>query len=615
MSETTLTSEDSLRALIEQVVNGQATDFQRQQLEQRLLRDEQAMDAYLNYVNLHASLNHWFLAEPTEDAAMALAEFSAALSREQLVRSTKSGSNWGWLAACTAIGLLLVVVALQFPMMQSWFESAVPQGPSIIHIDGEVQLVSTDEQSAALTRGRALQTGETITTQSDDDRVILRYDDGTEIVLLGSSKLAIEQSLQGGKQLQLLAGLLQADVAPQPTAAPLVIVTPQTRVRVLGTRFELVTDEQDGTRLDLESGRVELVRDDQETVRVEPSSIALVTDKKEPIRVFPRPHVVDSPQRETVFRGLKSAAFAEDGTTLIGATRWQALYWSADDRLEIIPLSAHGRQGISLRDQSNSLLTYFDSHDRSLVVWDAHTRRPVQSFSNIAQLRRKFPSSKDRPENWNPTSTVAAISPEADCLVFQAAREFRPWRSDRPHWPEFAGEYDGQFVSDLAISPDGKTLAVAVRRGKLDLVDIVSGEINTSWSLRHRVPFAMDFSADGRRLVVGLAGRVRVYDVEAGEMLAEIEQPGLPFLNVAISADGRTIAAAALGEHVWVWDIDGDAEYPLLDVGGARDLAFSSDGQQLAVVSRGSRLTVWNLSSIAESALASESVTTTTSTR
>ena len=119
----------------------------------------------------------------------------------------------------------------------------------------------------------------------------------------------------------------------------------------------------------------------------------------------------------------------------------------------------------------------------------------------------------------------------------------------------------------------------------------------------------MTFSADGRRLVVGLAGRVRVYDVEAGEMLTEIEQPGLPFLHVAISADGQHIAAAALGEHVWVWDVDGGVEFPLFDVGGARDLAFSPDGQRLAVVSRGSRLTVWNLASLADTTVASTSVT------
>ena len=134
-------------------------------------------------------------------------------------------------------------------------------------------------------------------------------------------------------------GLLQADVARQPEDAPLMIVTPQARVRVLGTRFELATDEQDGTRLDLESGQVELVRGDERPVKVEPNSIAIVPTTADPIRVSPRPAVVETPERETSFKGLKSVAFADDGETLIASTGWQALYWYEDDRLEVVPFS------------------------------------------------------------------------------------------------------------------------------------------------------------------------------------------------------------------------------------------------------------------------------------
>ena len=41
---------------------------------------------------------------------------------------------------------------------------------------------------------------------------------------------------------------------------------------------------------------------------------------------------------------------------------------------------------------------------------------------------------------------------------------------------------------------------------------------------------------------VGLAGHVAVHDVATGDVLGNFEQPGLPFLKIAISADGRFVA-------------------------------------------------------------------------
>ena len=163
-------------------------------------------------------------------------------------------------------------------------------------------------------------------------------------------------------------------------------------------------------------------------------------------------------------------------------------------------------------------------------------------------------------------------------------------------WPDFAQNYDGRFVGALATSPDGQTLAVAVRRDRVDLVDINTGETKTTWSLRHKVPFAMQFSADGQSLALGLGGHVAVHAVDSGERLAQFEEPGLPFLKVAISPNGRFVAAASLGERVWLWDVSEKIQLPLLEIGGPiQQLEFAPDGDRLAVLSRGGRLTVWDV--------------------
>lgn len=588
----------TLRQLIEAVVNGDASDQQRRQLEQRLLDDEGARDAWLNYVNLHAALGRWFL---SSDSARAIADediadFALLMSREGLANSSHHRGYIAWLGMLVAVCLLLALGFYQSPWFRPHRDFSTASGPLMVQRSGDVKIQAADGSAMAATGNGAVRPGETVITAGDEDRVVLRYDDGTEIVLLGSSTLTIDRSPGGGKQLLLKAGLLKADVTPQPSGAPLWIVTPQARVRVLGTRFDLSADEHGGTRLDLESGRVELVRSNEKPVRVEPNSIAIVPASLDPIRVSPRPAIVDTPLRETTFRGLKSLDFAADGQTLVAGTRWQAVYWYPDDRMEVIPLSVQGSKGINLRHQINSLLAYFDGQNQELIVWDAASRQPLRVFEDVAALPQQFRLLPDRPENWSPLSNVAVVSPQGDWMVFQVGREFRVWRAGEESWPKFAWDYDGRFVGALAASPDGGTVAVALRRDRVDLVDLKTGVITATWTLQHEVPFAMEFSADGRRLAVALAGHVEVRDAGTGDLVADFPQPGLPFTKVAISANGRFVAGASLGERVWMWDTVESSELPLLDIGGSiQDLAFARDGDRLAVLSRGGRLTVWDV--------------------
>ena len=586
--------EETLRSLIETVVNGEASDEQRQQLEHRLLNDEQARDAWLNYVNLHASLNRWFLAsssaQPVDNNVV---DTTTILSRETS-RPKGYRSYRPWITISTVA--LLLVVSVYFLLQPSVRETPIVDAPKIVKLAGDIRIRLPDGSTVEATSRDTIRPGEQVISNSDEDRVVLRYGDGTEIVLLGSSSLTVSNASGSGKQLHLKTGLLRADVAPQPSDSPLVIATPQTQVRVLGTRFDLSTDEISGTRLDLESGQVELVRGQESPVKVEPQFIAIIPTTSAPISVSPRPAVVDTPQRETVFRGLKSVAFAEDGKTLIAGTRWQALYWYEDDRLEVIPLSKHGRNGINLLQQSCSQLIYFERHEKKIKIFDAQTRKSRTIFENILDLRGQFRKSPDRPETWNPVAKLEVVSPTADWLGFQVGRELRVWRAEPPHWPNFARDYDGRFIGALSSSPSGDTLAVAVRRGHVDLIDVKTGEITTNWSLKHEVPFAMDFSTNGQFLAVGLAGHVAVHDVTTGDVVADFKQPGLPFLKVAISADGRFLAASSLGERVWMWDVTNGDELPLLDIGEPiHDLTFSPKGDRLAIVSRGGQLTVWNV--------------------
>ncbi len=582
---------ETLQSLIEAVINGDATAQQQQRLEERLVADPAARTAYLQYVNLHAGLHRRFLAG---DAASAPEEKQAPVVAKQATLAWKRTL----MVALAVLPVLLLAGWWLYTDGQSRDERM--KSPVIAQAGPAAFITSAGGEQIAAEKGAILRPGESVVTSTEDGRVVLRYEDGAEIIALGSTRLSLEPSRGRGKRLKLDAGMISAKVTPQPSHAPLIIETPHTSVRVVGTQFALAADARAGTRLELESGRVELLHGDDERIAIEAGSIAIVQNAQAPVQVSPRPLVVTTPDREVVFRGLRSIGYSGDGGPMIGATRWQAFYWHDDERLEVVPLHENGKKGIDLRLQHGANLVYYNRTSKELVNWDATTRQPVDAFRKVADLKRQFRKTESRTSDWNPAGHIAAISPQDNWLAFQVGREFRVWRVEKKLWAAFAKDYDRRFVSALAGSPDGRLLAIAVRRDRLDLVEIATGKVTATWPLKHEVPFSMDFSRSGRLLAASFAGRVAVYDVEAGNMVNKFEEPGLAFLRISVSAQERFVAASTPSGQVWLWDIVNNQALPVLETGApVRGLEFAPDSDELTVLAPGGRVTLWDISKYA----------------
>jgi len=69
----------------------------------------------------------------------------------------------------------------------------------------------------------------------------------------------LNQMAGAGKKIRVRAGVVAVDATRQPEGLPLLLVTPQAEVRVLGTRFALVVEET-GTRVEVLEGRVRMTR-------------------------------------------------------------------------------------------------------------------------------------------------------------------------------------------------------------------------------------------------------------------------------------------------------------------------------------------------------------------
>jgi hypothetical protein len=81
-------------------------------------------------------------------------------------------------------------------------------------------------------------------------------------VELRPNTAAVFPAADAGKRIQVERGVVRAQVAKQPAGQPMVFQTPHSDATVVGTTLRLIVDPdpKDGTRLDVEEGKVRLLR-------------------------------------------------------------------------------------------------------------------------------------------------------------------------------------------------------------------------------------------------------------------------------------------------------------------------------------------------------------------
>ncbi|MCS7168011.1 MAG: c-type cytochrome domain-containing protein [Gemmatales bacterium] len=204
-------------------------------------------------------------------------------------------------------------------------------------------------------------------------------------------------------------------------------------------------------------------------------------------------------------------------------------------------------------------------------------------------------------------------SPKANLLVELRKRWNPPLPPAQYRFPA--------VIRALAFTPDGKHLLVG---GYFEILvwDWENGQLVKRIRTRAERTNALAFLPDGKTLVVaggrpGQEGDVRVYDFsakptrqdgaidyldgvdpKAGVLLRELVQTDDEMLALAVSKDGKRVAAGGCDRIVRVWDtekwaleqsIENHADWVL-------DLCFTPDGKYLLSASRDKTAKVWDLS-------------------
>lgn len=163
------------------------------------------------------------------------------------------------------------------------------------------------------------------------------------------------------------------------------------------------------------------------------------------------------------------------------------------------------------------------------------------------------------------------------------------------------------WVIGVAFSPDGRLIATGESgssaesrhtvHAKLRIWDVETGELLNTFEGHQAGIWSVLFNSDGDRLVTSsFDGTVRIWDVETGEILHTLNRSGV-VLYATFSPDGQLVISGGSDRNIYIWDT-GTGE--LIDtLRGHRAtvgfLDFSPDGQLLASAGDDSTVRLWDM--------------------
>lgn len=530
----------ALAALIESTLNGEADDAQFLELERRLRNDAAAREAYATYVNLHCELTERFAVEgdivgleaefEREFLEGELADFRRTLSAKSLGHASRPSTlrQCIMLAMIAASLLAALFVWNEFASRDFAAQDALAQ---VRDLEGEVRIIGSDHTSMARI-GDVLRPAQRLRTAERDARAVLEYADGTTVALYSDS--VVQAPADGDVRLRLLSGSIEVDAAKQPADRPLVLATDHARYVVLGTRFRLYRDEA-ASRLELNEGEVRLEREENdrivESIEVQAGQAAVASADTVPVEIMP---------------------------LAAGRAHLRATFDFPGDHVIVAPSG----EWLAVSDQSRGL--------RTLRLPDGLP---------LAEQRR----------DAGPSDGLAITDDERTIVQLNRGGFVQVWRLGESQAVKLP--FTGENVRSRALSPDGRFAAhssdsgievvrVNLRDKSLDSVaelPNLNGRTGKAWSLA--------FSRDGQRLAAGFwDGALRVYDVEAGDSIYEVQLADTVF-PLAISGDGRWLAAHTNAGGLTIIDTVTREQQTLWSSSGARVVCLSfatDDGRLLA---------------------------------
>jgi WD40 repeat protein len=199
--------------------------------------------------------------------------------------------------------------------------------------------------------------------------------------------------------------------------------------------------------------------------------------------------------------------------------------------------------------------------------------------------------------------TALSFSPDGSAIAASGYHEITLWNSaDGTLKRRLSGLAERTY--DIAYSPDGKWLATA--SGDPGIYGIArlwvaepggGGKPVRDLVETQDVVFCVAFSPDSKKIATAGADRtLRIFEVETGKLLAQIEDHADWIFGVAFSPDGKRVATASRDKTSKVFDVE--KRDSLVTFPGhlqpVYTVSFTPDGKAVATGGEDNRIRIWN---------------------
>ncbi len=289
-----------------------------------------------------------------------------------------------------------------------------------------------------------------------------------------------------------------------------------------------------------------------------------------------------------------SLDFGPDSETLASGGADTVYVWRVAQHSGPVILP-HPKTVSSVRFAPKGKAVITSAHDRILRVWNAETGALARASGPLCIYESRRGYSKGVGKN-----TERRQFDYCDCAMRFSSTGTRvagKWRECSVFlWDVASGLVVARFedlsvrIGELALHPDGKTIAAATDGDEIIMWDMVAGwptaVIPTDGRAR-----TLRFSPDGKVLAFrsGDSG-IHLWDVENRRELKAMASHRILFLSLDISPDGGYLASTSRDEILRIWDLHPYRELRRLEGAGGRTVRFSPDGKTVASAFRDGRL-------------------------